>query len=54
MAGWMLILQDFEFVIQRTSGQANVVVDFLFRLENNEPYKEVYDELLDASLFSMT
>ena len=28
MARWMLILQEFDFAIQHTPSQANVVVDF--------------------------
>ena len=54
MARWMLILQKFDFAIQHTPGQANTLADFLFRLENIEPSKEVYAELSDASLFSIT
>ena len=50
MARWMLILQEFDFAIQHTHGQANVVADFLSRLANNERSKEVFHGLTDASL----
>ena len=50
----MLILQEFDFSIQHTPCQTNAVVDFLSRLEKNEPTKEVFDELPYASLFPIT
>ena len=54
MARWMLILQEFDFAIQHTPRQANGAADFLSILEDNELSKEVFDGLLDASLFSLT
>ena len=54
MTRWMLDLQEFDFAIQNTPSQANVVKDFLSRLDKNEPTMEVFNKLLDASLFSMT
>ena len=54
VARWMFVVQDFDFAIHHTLGQADVVADFLSRLKNNELSKELYDELPDASLFSIT
>ena len=34
--------------------QANAVVDFLSKMEKNEPTKEVFNELPDATLLSIT
>ena len=54
MARWMLILQEFDFVIQHTPGNQNAVVDFLSRLEEPGTDQGVVDDLPDAALFSLT
>ena len=54
MARWMLILQEFDFVIQHTPGNENAVADFLSRLEEPGTDQGVADDLPDAALFSLT
>ena len=54
MARWMLILQEFYFVIQHTPGNENAVADFLSRLEEPGTDQGVADDLPDAALFSLT
>ena len=54
MARWMLILQEFDFVIQHTPGKENAVADFLSRLEEPGTDQGVADDLPDAALFSLT
>lgn len=54
MARWMLILQEFDFVIQHTPGNQNAISDFLSRLEEECPEQGVLDDLSDVALFSLT
>ena len=54
MARWMLILQEFDFVIQHTPGKENAVADFLSRLEEPGTDQGVADDLPDAALFNLT
>ena len=54
MARWMLLLQEFDFTIQHTLGNENAIANFLSRLEEDCPEQGVLDELLDATLFSLT
>ena len=53
MARWMLILQEFDFVIQHTPRNENAIADFLSRLEESLPKQQVLDDLPDANLFSL-
>ena len=50
----MLILQEFDFVIQHTPGSENNVANFLSWLEVGEPIQGVQDNFLDVELFSLT
>ncbi|MCO5557758.1 hypothetical protein L7F22_011329 [Adiantum nelumboides] len=52
MARWMLILQEFDYVIQHTPGNQNAMADFLSRLEKQGPDVEE-GELPDATLFAL-
>ena len=54
IARWMLILQEFDFAIQHTLGQANAVANFLSIFDKNESIMEVFDILTNARLFSVT
>jgi len=54
---WILLLQEFDLVIQDKKGLKNVVVDHLSRLVNEEVTSkeaEVRDEFLDESLFILS
>ena len=51
---WILLLQEFDLVIQDKKGSENLVVDHLSRLVNEEVILkelEIRDEFLDESLF---
>ena len=53
LARWMLLMQEFDFDIQHRLGIQHVVADYLSRLESGEPAKTEYDDLPDASLFTV-
>ena len=51
---WILLLQEFDLVIQDKKGSENLVADHLSRLVNEEvtlKELEIKDEFLDGSLF---
>ena len=53
---WILLLQEFDLVIQDKKGSENLVVDHLSRLVNEEvtlKELEIRDEFPDESLFMM-
>ena len=53
LARWLLILQELDFDIQHRPGVQHAVADYLSRLESKEPIETEYDDLLDASLFTV-
>ena len=54
LAPWMLLLQDFDFQIHHRLGVQHAVANYLSHLELGEPADSTYDDLPDASLFSLT
>ena len=50
LARWMLLLQEFDFVIQHRPGTQHVVADFLSRLDNGEMAQKDDDDFPDADI----
>ena len=53
LAQWMLLLQEFDFDIQHRPRVQHAIANYLSRLESWEPMEQEYDDLPDASLFSI-
>ena len=53
-ARWMLLLQEFHFVIQHRLGTQHVVVDFLSKIDNREMVWKVDDDFPDADILRIT
>ena len=53
LARWMLLLQEFDFLIIHTPGKEHAIADFLSRVESGEPPQGIPDQLLDADLFEV-
>ena len=53
LARWMLLLQEFDFVIIHTLGNQHAVADYLSRIENGEDAIGISDQLLDLDLFAI-
>jgi hypothetical protein len=51
---WFLLLQDLELTILDNPGQENVVVDFLYWLENNPKEGLVEDTFPNEHLFAIS
>ena len=52
LARWMLLLQEFDFLIKHTPGKEHAIADYLSRLETGEVPTKVIDQLPDANLFA--
>ena len=50
LARWMLLLQKFEFEIQRRPGAQHAVVDYLTRIEHGENVVEGDDDFPDSRI----
>ena len=53
LATWVLLLQEFDYSVVHTPGRLHQVANYLSRLETGEAPKGIYDDLLDANLFSI-
>ena len=53
LAQWMLLLQEFDFLIIHTPGKEHSIADFLNRVESRESPKGIPNHLPDAELFEM-
>lgn len=53
LARWLLLLQEFDITIIDKPGRANVIVDFLSRLQSTTSLKVIDDYFLDENLFSI-
>ena len=54
LARWMLLLQEFDFVIQHRPGTQHAVVDFLSKIDNGEMVREDDDDFPDADILRIT
>lgn len=53
LARWMLLLQEFDFIIIHTPGKEHAIADFLSRIESGEAASGVEDQLPDVDLFEV-
>ena len=51
LARWMILLQDFDFIVIYTLGNKHVAADFLSRLENLDEPPRVSNNFPDTKLF---
>lgn len=51
---WLLSLQEFDITIVDKLGKDNVVVDFLYRVENNVEGTPIKDSFLDENIFAIS
>ena len=52
LARWMLLLQEFDYVIVHTPGKEHAIADFLSGLESGEEPVGISDQLPDAAIYS--
>ena len=52
LARWMLLLQEFDFLIKHTPKKEHAVANSLSRLETGEVPSDFIDQLPDANLFA--
>ena len=50
LARWMLLLQEFDVVIQHRPGTQHAVADFLSKLDNGEQVTKDDDDFPDADI----
>ena len=50
LARWMLLLQEFDFIIQHRPGTQHALADFLSRLDNREKVPKDDDDFSDANI----
>ena len=50
LARWMLLLQEFDFVIQHRPGTQHAAADFLSRIDNGEMVRKDDDDFPDADI----
>ena len=53
LASWMIILQEFEFIIVHVLVLAHAVADHLFHLESCKDSEVLHDDFSDANLFKV-
>ena len=51
IARWILLLQEFDYLVIHTLGRSHMVADYLSRLENGELPQDDLGELPDANSF---
>ena len=50
LARWMLLLQEFDFVIQYRPGTQHTIADFLSKIDNGEMVRKEDDDFSDADI----
>ena len=54
LARWVLLLQEFDYKVIHRPGRQHAIVDYLSRLEIEEPPTRILDDVPDAKLFQIS